>query len=65
MAEHVWIKSELGHGETMCAKCMMTNREAAVLAQHECLLPSGANVIDPDDYGEAPHGPPQAEVKPR
>ena len=31
MAEHVWIKSELGHGETMCAKCMMTNREAAVL----------------------------------
>ena len=28
---HRWVKSTLGHGETMCARCWMTNREAAVL----------------------------------
>lgn len=30
-ANHNWIKSTLGHGETMCSYCMVTNREAAVL----------------------------------
>jgi len=29
--KHDWIKSTLGHGETMCRRCGMTNREAAVL----------------------------------
>lgn len=56
MVDHVWKTSELGHGETMCIHCMITNREAAVLGQHECLLPSKADVIadnyDPDDYAE-------------
>lgn len=28
---HRWIKSTLGHGETMCEFCSITNREAAVL----------------------------------
>lgn len=28
---HDWIPSTLGHGETMCRKCLITNREAAVL----------------------------------
>ncbi len=29
--QHDWIKSTLGHGETMCSRCFITNREAAVL----------------------------------
>ena len=44
MAEHVWIKSELGHGETMCAKCMMTNREAAVLGLLDACEKADADV---------------------
>jgi len=28
---HVWVPSTLGHGETMCTRCFITNREAAVL----------------------------------
>lgn len=28
---HNWVKSTLGHGEAMCSKCKITNREAAVL----------------------------------
>lgn len=31
--QHRWAKSKLGHGEFMCAKCFMTNREAAALGQ--------------------------------
>jgi hypothetical protein len=28
---HDWIPSRLGHGETMCRRCFVTNREAAAL----------------------------------
>lgn len=28
---HTWTISKLGHGETMCVRCFMTNREAAAL----------------------------------
>ncbi len=28
---HDWVPSKLGHGETMCARCFVTNREAAAL----------------------------------
>lgn len=35
---HRWIPSTLGHGETMCADCHMTNREAWVLGD-ECKAP--------------------------
>lgn len=28
---HEWVKSTLGHGEIMCRRCCITNREAAVL----------------------------------
>lgn len=28
---HNWVRSTLGHGEQMCSKCGITNREAAVL----------------------------------
>lgn len=31
MADHVWVPSPLGHGESMCKYCFVTNREAAVL----------------------------------
>lgn len=37
MTTHDWIKSTLGHGETMCKHCRITNREAAVLGLlNEC-----------------------------
>lgn len=40
MSEHDWIKSTLGHGETMCRKCFITNREAAVLGElNYCNVP--------------------------
>lgn len=31
--QHKWVKSNLGHGETMCEYCRITNREAAVLGE--------------------------------
>lgn len=30
---HDWIPSTLGHGETVCRRCFMTNREAAALGK--------------------------------
>jgi hypothetical protein len=30
---HEWVASTLGHGETMCSRCRITNREAAVLGR--------------------------------
>lgn len=32
---HDWIKSMLGHGETMCRNCFITNREATVLGRSD------------------------------
>lgn len=32
-AGHRWVKSTLGHGDTMCSACFITNREAAVLGR--------------------------------
>jgi hypothetical protein len=38
--QHDWIKSTLGHGETMCSSCFITNREAAALGKtNECDVP--------------------------
>lgn len=35
--QHEWVKSTLGHGESMCRRCFVTNREAAVLGiLNEC-----------------------------
>jgi hypothetical protein len=31
MPQHDWIKSTLGHGELMCKRCLVTNREATAL----------------------------------
>lgn len=37
---HDWIPSTLGHGETMCSRCRVTNREAAALGiANECDVP--------------------------
>ena len=33
---HIWVDSTLGHGETMCEKCFMTNREWDAIGQPEC-----------------------------
>ncbi|MBG6209761.1 hypothetical protein IWQ49_004436 [Labrenzia sp. EL_126] len=30
---HEWVPSTLGHGESMCKHCFITNREAAVLGK--------------------------------
>ena len=30
---HKWVESTLGHGDVMCSKCLITNREAAMLGE--------------------------------
>lgn len=37
---HTWIASRLGHGNKMCSKCFITDREAAALGcLNECQFP--------------------------
>lgn len=57
--QHDWIPSTLGHGETMCRRCCVTNREAAAIGMIECDAPppQAANVnvaTPPEDEGELP-----------
>lgn len=40
--QHDWIRSTLGHGETMCSRCFVTNREAAAIGMLECDVPAHA-----------------------
>jgi hypothetical protein len=41
--QHDWKPSTLGHGETMCSRCFVTNREAAVLGIADtCDVPNPA-----------------------
>jgi hypothetical protein len=50
MTDHKWVKSNLGHGETMCEKCKVTNREAAVLGLlNTCDVPDADPATSP--YG--------------
>lgn len=44
--QHDWIPSPLGHGETMCNRCFVTNREAAALGENECSAPAPAATND-------------------
>lgn len=37
--KHDWIPSTLGHGETMCSRCFITNREADAIGQFLCDAP--------------------------
>lgn len=51
--KHDWIPSTLGHGETMCSRCCVTNREAAVLGiADECDMPTPPQLAanDEDDH---------------
>lgn len=41
MSHHDWTPSTLGHGETMCKSCGITNREAAAIKQWACYHPLG------------------------
>lgn len=34
--QHDWIKSTLGHGNTMCRRCWVTDMEAAAIGMAEC-----------------------------
>lgn len=46
MTQHTWIKSTLGHGESMCSKCFITNREAAVLGKmNTCSASNPASAV--------------------
>ena len=55
--QHDWIPSTLGHGDTMCRRCWVTNLEAAVLG---CMdhcdvpppLPTPANENTDEIYDE-------------
>lgn len=58
--QHHWIKSTLGHGEEMCSRCFITNREAAALGvSNVCDVPpklpaaANENATEGDhDHGE-------------
>lgn len=59
MSAHRWTESSLGHGERMCERCGITNREAAVLGLlNECEaepsrhLPELENATVGDLYGQ-------------
>lgn len=58
--QHDWVKSTLGHGETMCRRCYVTNREAAVLgilnhcdkaepSHHDGQVPNDAPATSPSE----------------
>lgn len=53
--QHDWIKSTLGHGETMCSRCFITNREAAVLGvSNSCdVLPPKPKAVNDNATQEA------------
>lgn len=56
-APHEWKASRVGHGEQQCAKCFITNREAAVLGETNGPCPN-AKVAD------EMHTSPTNQVKP-
>lgn len=55
---HAWIPSTLGHGETMCLHCFITNREAAVLGivDAPCDKAPRTEGVAPDTTGEMTFG---------
>lgn len=58
--QHDWIKSTLGHGNTMCRRCFVTDLEAAAIGMTECDAPppkaANANepAQEPDEDGYQP-----------
>lgn len=54
--QHTWVKSTLGHGDTMCSRCFVTNLEAAVIGMTECEAPppKAANTNDEVDAETEP-----------
>lgn len=53
---HDWVPSTLGHGETMCRLCTITNREAAVLGKlNECDVPPTASARAAGDETACAH----------
>lgn len=58
MANHEWVPSTLGHGETMCRFCKITNREAAAIGEYEC-----SSIPVPAETGtRSPDNPPPGTV---
>lgn len=52
MNNHDWQPSKLGHGEVMCARCFMTNREAALLGSlSQCGFPDNKSDLSGLDDG--------------
>jgi hypothetical protein len=53
--KHNWVRSTLGHGDTMCSKCKITNREAAVLGKlNMCEVPDAEAKDERDGDGTTP-----------
>lgn len=52
--QHDWVKSTLGHGNTMCRRCCVTDLEAAAIGMTECDAPApkAANQNAPADLIE-------------
>lgn len=55
---HKWVKSTLGHGETMCVYCCGTNREIAVIGDMDhCDRAPEPQEAQADAPGEGPSIP--------
>ena len=53
--QHDWIRSMLGHGETMCRRCFVTNREAAVLGMlNDCDAPIPCETVESSSATKSP-----------
>jgi hypothetical protein len=44
---HEWVESQLGHGDLMCKRCMITSAEARVLGLvNDCQVARGEHLVD-------------------
>lgn len=63
--DHIWVPSKLGHGEMMCSRCSITNREAAVLGLLDQCEPANTNTGTQPASGAAADPAADADVAAR
>lgn len=56
MSQHKWVRSTLGHGESMCEYCKATNREIAVIGDMNHCPDAPPVVASALDYSNKPYG---------
>lgn len=59
---HYWVPSTLGHGDSMCQYCSITNREAAVLNSYTCEKAPPSVPVPAETGTRSPNNPPPGTV---